>query len=362
MRRSITTTACRVRLGSLSWLVAPALLLSNACILGEDDELDSAYETASIEVADSRGVADGITPVEVAVTGQPGASLTLQVLGEGGSFMAADVGSPAQKTVFLADDGSGVGLARAGVLATRDGVVTVALKADPVRTARELEFSPVRMAVGPAVPVRIAPGKVVHQVCVAVNSAGGRLQAESLTVAGEFAPVSVEVRPSAPAGAACPSEPVDGFGWRGFAGFSWGTAADFAQVVMSYQGPGQETLTTEILDLEGVAFAGYDVVAGAPTSNESWTSIELSLAYPDVAGLAGGPAAGVLLQDLRFIPENGPTFLGSSSGGANDPPVTDWAGRVVLFFDTAGLQGTYALFVTPENGATVYLTDISIVF
>jgi hypothetical protein len=40
--------------------------------------------------------------------------------------------------------------------------------------------------------------------------------------------------------------------------------------------------------------------------------------------------------------------------------VTDGDGRVTLFFDTANATSgaTFALFVTPQNGATVYLTDI----
>ena len=95
-------------------------------------------------------------------------------------------------------------------------------------------------------------------------------------------------------------------------------------------------------------------------ANESWTSIELSLSYPATGPLLGGPAVGVKLQDIRFIPDSGPTFLGSSSGSAEETPVTDANGTAVLFFDTAAALGTYALFVTPENGATEYLTDIEI--
>src|SRR5690606_13349510 len=150
----------------------------------------------------------------------------------------------------LRDDG-GVGTATAQVVSTEAQVVSVALKVERIRSAREIEFQPVRLAAGTAQAVRMQPGQVVHDVCVAVSSSRGAVQAESIEMAGEvagsFGPMRVEVHEQAPAGLACPSEPADGSGWRGYAAFAWVTAVDFAQVTMSYHGLGDATLATQIL-------------------------------------------------------------------------------------------------------------------
>jgi hypothetical protein len=337
--------------------LACSLALACACTLGNDEDIDSPYASASIELSDATAVADGLTPVTITITGQPGTELTL--FATGASFVAPDPGSAQEKTVFLrAEDG--VGKASAAVVATVARVATVAFKVERIRSARDIEFQPVRLAAGTPRALRMQPGQVVHEVCVAVNSSRGSVQVEALSAAGSFGPNRVAVRQQAPAELPCPTEPVDEFGWRGYAAFTWATAVDFAQVTLSYQGPGEDTLATDILSLHGQSFPGYQVSAAAPTTTTSWTAIEVTVAYPAVGELSSGPAAGVSIGNIRFIPEGGPAFLGSSSGGAQDEPITDATGRVTLFFDTANATSgaTFALFVTPQNGATVYLTDI----
>jgi hypothetical protein len=62
-----------------------------------------------------------------------------------------------------------------------------------------------------------------------------------------------------------------------------------------------------------------------------------------------------------FLPASGsPQFIGSTSGGEIDLPVTDESGQVTLFFNTEFISGTFAMFSTPENGSAVYVTDIDI--
>lgn len=354
--------------GRVPFVLALALGFFGACTLAGEDPLESGYKTATITVADNTGVADGTTPIPVVISGTAGVELILEVVGQGASFQLGDGDTQQEKTVYLQDQGDGTGLAAAGLVATQPGLITVALKADRARTAMDLSFQPVRLAIGPASPLRLEPGQVIHQVCVAVNSSAGSLQfdnldvpgSENLSSPGAFTPASLPVRPQVPTGVTCPSEPIDAFGWRGYAVFSWGTPVDFAQVSMSYLGPDSAALTTERLALSGEPFSGYSVATMPPVANESWTSIELSVSYPATGPLMGGPAAGVRLQNIRFIPDSGPTFLGSSSGGAEEAPVTDLDGNTILFFDTAAELGTYALFVTPENGATEYVTDIEI--
>ncbi len=343
-----------MRLARFGWLAALALL---GCTVGGDDELSSPYKNAQLEVQATTAVADGTTPVTVEVTGDPGTELTLVASGSGASFVAPDDTSPQQKTVFL---GAEDGMATAAVVSTEARVVTVALKVERIRSAREISFEPVRFVVGVPQPVRLQPGQVVHDVCVAVNSSKGTLQADAISVEGSFSPVRVDVRDQMPTGLTCPTETVDEIGWHGYAAFTWGTAVDFAQVTLTYLGPEGSSLATDTQPLRGEAFTGYSVASGTPTMTESWTSIQVDISYPAIGPLPGGAASGVTLEDIRFIPESGPQFLGSSSGGAEDPAITDLTGRVVLFFDTEGAVGTFALFVTPQNGATVYLTDITV--
>ena len=352
--------------GDIGVVLFFAVGLSGACTLAGEDPLSSGYKSASVSATENSGVADGHTPIAITVTGSPDVELIVEVIGQGARFQVGDSVSPQEKTVYLRDQGDGTGAATAGVIATEPGLVTVALKADRARTAYELDFQPVVLAVGPGTPVRFEPGQVVHQVCVAVNSTQGVLQVDSLErpgseeQVGTFTPASLPVRTQMPTGVTCPSEPLDSVGWLGYAVFTWGTSIDFAQVSLSYLGSDDAPLTTERLALSGEPFVGYSVDTMAPVANESWTSIELSLSYQATGPLPSAPAAGVRLQNIRFIPDNGPMFLGSSSGSAEEAPVTDLDGGATLFFDTAVELGTYALFVTPENGATEYLTDIVI--
>lgn len=362
------------QLPQLAWIAASAICIWNsACTFGSEDDLDSVYETATISVASNVGVADGLTSVEVTLTGSPNAELTMEAIAEGASFVAADNSSIREKTLFLHDlDGDGIGTATAHVISTISGVVTVALKADRIRTAQEIDFRPVRMAIGMPTPSRMVPGQTEYDVCVAINSAYGTLSVNGLSVADpdslsaipSFLPALVDVSTQLPMGMACPTETGDTIGWQGYAGFQWTTPIEFSQADIVYLGPSDGSqLASKTLDLYGDTFSGYDVTANKPVVDDLWTSVAVTIAYSSDNPLGGGNADGVALRNIRFIPEPGPTFLGSSSGGSGDEPKTDHEGNVVLFFDADNKSvtpGTYALFVTPEHGASVYLSDITV--
>ncbi len=333
--------------------------LTGACTLGESTGDPSPYTQSAIMVANPTGVADGATGVDVMITGPIGARLTL-VAGGGAHFVAADGSSGTEKTVFLTDAG-GVGQATAQVTSTTVGSASVSFKPDPLRTPRKIEFVPVRAAAGTAVESAFQPGMIEHRVCVAVNSAFGSLRADNLTGtqanSGQIQSTA-DVTDKQPAGLACPTEAVDEIGWHGWATFVWRTSEDSADVDLVYLGPGDTELSSETVTLHGSAFPGYTVTAATPDVGTDFVSVTLSVTYPATGALASAPADGVTVTE-RFIPEPGPTLLGSSSGGPDDPIVTGADGDVTLFFDPSA-TGTYAWFVTLSGNYSYQLDDLTI--
>lgn len=331
------------------------------CTLGESGAEDpSPYDAAEITVATPVGAADGVTPVQVIVTGPIGAKLTL-VLTAGARFEAPDeLESATEKTVFLTDV-NGVGQATAGVVSAQVGTVAVAFKPDPLRTPRQIEFVPVRMAVGPGNEVRFLPGLVEHRVCVAVNSPTGTVRASELVGAeegGGAVQASATVSSVEPMGLGCPSAAIDQVGWTGYAVLLWQTFADRADLTLTYLGPADAELAAESVTLEGMAFPGYEIEVDPPESGIDYVAVHLTVSYATAGYLSQTPAAGVEVEQ-RFIPSPGPDFLGSSSGDTEAMPTTDSAGVVTLFFDPLA-SGTYAWFARLSGGMNVQLDDLEI--
>lgn len=333
-------------------------VLLGSCTLGESGPDDpSPYENAALSVAAPVGVADGDTPIEVMITGDPGAKLTL-VVSAGASFVAPDdPEGPVEKTVFL----DAMGEARAGVVSTQIGSAAVAFKPDPLRASQQVEFVPVRMAVGPGNEVRILPGLVEHRVCVAVNSPTGTLRASNLVGGAEGSgafQAAAMVEAIEPMGLGCPSTAVDQVGWQGYAIMLWHTFADTAELDLTYVGPGNTDLAIEAVTLEGLAFPGYEVTVAPPDAGLDYVAVDVTVYYAAAGDLPSAPAAEVAFEQ-RFIPSPGPDFLGSSSGGAEDVPTTDSSGAVTMFFDPLA-TGTYAWFARLSGGMNVQLDDLEI--
>lgn len=331
-------------------------LLAAACTIGDGDEVNpSPYDSAAITVAAPDGVADGATPVEVTVTGPIGSRLVLVVSG-GAGFVVPDAGAPAEKTVFLTDV-EGAGQATARVVSASAGTVAVSFKPDPLRTPRSIEFHPVRLAVETASVVALRGGVVEHEVCVASTSSTGVVRTSDLDDEGGTVTLEADISATAPEGLACPTDAVDAVGWNGYAVLEWRSREGSASVLLSHATGEDEATASETVSLAGEAFPGYVVVTGAPVIGD-FAVVTLSVSYPALGELPAGPARAVSLTQ-RFIPAPGPEFLGSSSGAAEDPPTTDAAGEVTLFFDTSE-PGTYAWFATLSGGDSVQLDDLVI--
>jgi hypothetical protein len=337
--------------------LAMALLAAPACTFGDGDvDIDSPYDRASIAVTETDGVADGETPVEVGVTGPAGAQLVLELTGVGGFVNPDDPQTPGEKTVFLDSDGEAV----ASIVSAADGTAVVSFKPDPRRDPLELEFHAVELAVGPAVEQELAPGAVVHGVCVALSSPTGELSAGPPDERGG-APGTVEVEgpvsTDAPAGLDCPAGPLAGQPVRGYAALTWTTRTADADLSLGYSGSGGASAAAEVA-LAGVPFPGYDVAVGTPDSGASFLTVDLTVSYLAAGELPAAPAEGVALTS-RFLPTPGPTYLGSTSGDDQSPAVTSGDGTVTLFFDN-DVPGTFAWFVELTGGAQVQVDDLAI--
>jgi len=356
MSRPANSTSIRSLGFALIGALAGAALLG--CTLGGADEgQGSPYDDATLEVK-SEGVADGVTPVEVVVTGQADARLTVEVA-HGASFVQPDANTTNEKTVFLVDDdGDGIGTGSAFAISKTEGSAPVFFKVDPLFEPSDILFHRVRLA-AMAKPSGFAPGQLEHKVCVAVNTSVGKISVTQVSVGTITA--EAEVTTSAPAGLDCPPDEDGELPWAGYARLTWITPEDEALASVQYAGVDGEALLTDTLELSGAAFPGYEVSAADPVVNASFVSYEVTFAYADAGSLSGEPATGVSVVQ-RFIPV--PTaedfVLGSSSGGAGtaqDPMITAGDGKLTVFFNPS-YPGTYAWFVTPQGGSPAQLSIV----
>ncbi len=233
------------------------------------------------------------------------------------------------------------------------------------------EGAPVRFEASPAVATGFAPGRVVHEVCVAID-----------TDTGFVRPLAISSNPGGDSvgpgeGAAVQRLPLDGIacpsaddGWSGWARLTWLTGPGRAVVVLEHAGapspssglggaalaPAPGASAGELV-FAGVRFAGYDVTVGAPELGPSYVRVPIDVAYRDTGGLGGVPAAGITLA-LSFLPA-GPVIFGSSTGSGTDPIITDADGHVdVLLLGDSVPCADVALFVTPTGGGTELATTL----
>jgi hypothetical protein len=222
---------------------------------------------------------------------------------------------------------------------------------------------PIRFAAGPPVAADFEPGRVVHDVCIAVDDDSGYIKPVLLIDDGAMGPgEGAPVLPSPIEGLDCPT----GDDWIGWARIEWRTRSGRGAATVEHaeaSGPAGTPDVTGVpapeapageLVLSGERFPGYDVAVEEPTLTGPALTVPFAVDYRDAGALPGRPADGLNLT-ISLLPA-GPVILGSSSGGAEDPIVTDAEGRVFVFLDAVTLDcavsADYAVFVTPTGGGT----------
>lgn len=340
--------------GRAATLGALGLVGLMACSIGGEDNEPSPFDEVEIVVPTAATVADGRSEALVEVRGEVGREFTLVAVDA--IFARPDSADvPTETTVFLADDGFGEGLATVALRATRAGRAAVFLKANRVASLRELTFSAIAIEVSAATLEALEPGRVRHRFCVSANAGEGRITVTGDS-GGRFAPVTIELGSAVPDGLSCAS----GDGIVGFAEVTWSTAVGEEAATISYLGPADQVLATQVVALDGDAFPGYDMTVAPVDIANQVATVELSVLYADLGSIEAAPAEGVGLDGVRFVPSVGPTFLGSSSGGEQATPMTAADGNATLFFSLEGLSGSFTLFVTPTGGATAAVTQITV--
>ncbi|MCI0583330.1 MAG: hypothetical protein L0227_10680 [Chloroflexi bacterium] len=235
------------------------------------------------------------------------------------------------------------------------------------------DAQPIRFAAGAPQAVDFEPGRVVHDVCIAVDDTTGYIKPVLLIDDGTMGPGEGAPVFAAPiADLDCPDEPD----WTGWARIEWRTASGRGAAAVEHAEasapagtpdvtgvPASEGPAGEIL-FAGERFPGYEVVVEEPTQTGPALTVPISVAYRDAGALAGRPGDGLTLT-LSLLP-SGPVIVGSSTGGPEDPIVTDFEGRAFVFFDAVSLDclvsEEYAVFVTPTGGGTTLVGTLAWTF
>jgi hypothetical protein len=233
------------------------------------------------------------------------------------------------------------------------------------------EGSTVRFEAGAPAAVDFVPGRVVHEVCIAVDVEEGFVRPVALVDDGAIGPGDgAAIQPDPLDGVECPT----GDEWTGFARIEWrthtgravvtfersaasgpATSGDVPGLSASDSTPGA---TSGDLVLRGERFPGYDVVVEEVTTTGPAVTVPFVVGYRAAGVLEARPAESVPLR-LSIVPDATPDapseVIGSSTGDGTI--TTDPDGRVYVFLDPAAfscdLAAEYALFVTPEGGGTV---------
>jgi hypothetical protein len=257
--------------------------------------------------------------------------------------------------------------------------VVIAFKPDTLLGPKTIQFLPVQLLAGQPVAKQLFPGLVESEICFSVNTNKGLLrpgteiidphateeppatQPEETNTPEEPAGEEFAVAPgisgdvmlstTPPDGLDCPAAgtELDAIGWVGYAKIFVRTDLDDAILTINYQKDATAALYTRQVEVMLDPFPGYAVTVDDPVDNTTYVELHMHVDYGPLGDLGDGPAEGVQLTP-RCIPDC-PTLLGTSSGGADDPIVTDAGGDVTLFFDPndAG-TGPWVWFVTLSGG------------
>jgi hypothetical protein len=327
------------------------LLACCACVLGDQATPLSPYESAYFETASASAVSDGLSPIRVLVHGDPGATLTLQVSGAEFLGSSPDENSLTEMTVQLLEvDDEGNASSEVQLVSRTPGLALLAFKLAPLAATLELEFLPIEVEVGAALPFDLRPGQVVHEICLYANTDRGILH--TTATKGAIFPARVELEPA--------GESACGGGensWQGSAMIEWSSLEAESRLEVAYIGSSEEALPTTSRQVQGEVFPGYSATLHEVEIAEDWASIRTELRYLPTDSLASKVAASVPLQDLRSVPQ-GLKLVGSSSGSQTALPETDAAGMVTLYFEYAENAQPLSVFATPLGGGTTYLGEI----
>ena len=305
--------------------------------------INFALTDVALELAAAAGVADGTTEVPLTVRGAPRQVVVLET--SLGAFVAPGFTTSTALTLQPDPEDEAAGLAEVGLVSDTAGTAVVSVVGAAATWAR-VDFAAVRLVIGSPVAVAFEPGRLVHDVCVTVNTARGTVALTNTSTAaevldGDAVPVldaDGAPPPDCPAGAAA-----------GYAMFRWAANGAADNLTAAWTGPGAEGGATVSRRVTGAAFAGYDGRLDATQldfGDPFLLLLETELTYRAAGGLAAQPAAGVPL-----------TFLVVSSLDAEEvfaDTLTSADGHAAAVYSVAA-GDELQVFVQPEGWSSILL-------
>lgn len=305
--------------------------------------IDFQLADVTLEPAADGGVADGATEVPITVRGAPHQLVELET--SLGAFVAPGFSSAASLVLQPDPDDETAGTAQVGLVSDTAGTAVVSVTGAAATWVR-IDFAEVRPAIGSPVPVAFEPGRLVHEVCVTVNSTRGTVTLSNTAFDAEV--LDADPLPVLDAeGAPPPGCPAGGA--AGYAVFRW--AADGAVDTLTAEWSGPDAARTAVVSrrVTGSAFAGYDGTLTATTLDAGdpfLLLLQAHLTYRAAGGLDARPAANVPL-----------TFLVVSSLDAEEvfaDPSTGGDGSASAVYSVAA-GDELQVFVQPEGWSSIRL-------
>ncbi|MBN1771834.1 MAG: hypothetical protein JXB32_11265 [Deltaproteobacteria bacterium] len=248
-----------------------------------------------LELAAGGGVADGATEVPVTVRGAPRQVVELET--SLGSFVAPGFTTTASLVLQPDPDDETAGLAQVGLVSDTEGAAVVSVVGAATTWAR-VDFAEVRLVIGSPAAVAFEPGRLIHDVCVVLNTARGTVglantSADAEVLDGDAVPVLDAD------GAPPPDCPAGDF--AGYAVFRWAADGTTDNLTADWTGPDGAGTATVSRRVTGAVFAGYDGALDSTALDAGdpfLLLLEAELTYRAAGGLAAQPAANVPLEFL----------------------------------------------------------------
>lgn len=247
--------------------------------------------------APATGVADGSTEVTVEVAGVAGQVITLQTTL--GRFAAPFDDATAALALLPVRPGEASGAASVGLVSDAPGAAFVSVAGAPAEQIR-IDFERVRIEIGDPAPVGFLPGAVVHEMCVAANTATGMVDLVGASTGDavlEPAYVPVVAR-GAEIPTACPAGD-----FAGHALFRWAVDGDVDLLTATWTSLDDAVSADAGKVVRGTDFAGYGATLEFEplgTDDTYLLVLRVALSYLSAGGLPGESAPGVGVTFLVF--------------------------------------------------------------
>ncbi|MBI4914647.1 MAG: hypothetical protein HY825_02275 [Acidobacteria bacterium] len=311
---------------------------------GASESIPVEFTASDVAIhAPATGVADGATETPLTVTGLAGQIVEVET--SRGTFVAPGFTGHASLLLVADAPGSIEGTAVVGLISATRGPAVVSAGGSAADWVR-IDFEDVLLEFGTPTAIDFVPGKLVHEICVATNSAKGQIRLQN--TATDAVLLDTVPQPVLAASGALPSS-CPGGSFAGYALFRWAAGDTTDALTATWTGPTAGTTATASARVEGVAFAGYRATLESTQldfGDPYLLLLQVRLEYLAAGGLSTRPADGV-----------GLTFIVASTFGAT-PLMADaetspegTANAVYSVVDGDVLE----VFVQPEEWSSIDL-------